>query len=139
MQDMPVQLTVSIPDELLAQFQLLAAREYRSVESHLLWVMKKAVQNSTRPPRRQETYQERQHRNEAVLRELQKLHLLRGKPSTRAIAVATRERGTPVGHSTIHSALTGTGVMSWPVLEKLVIALGGDIRRFKEIWMAANE
>jgi hypothetical protein len=39
-----------------------------------------------------------------------------------------------VSHTTLHAALRGTAVPSWPVTEKLVRHLGGEIETFRELW-----
>ena len=59
------------------------------------------------------------------------LHLQAGKPSARAIA---RALGS-ISHTTVTEALNGRRVPSWPVLARIVKALGGDEEAFQRIWM----
>jgi hypothetical protein len=57
-----------------------------------------------------------------------------GSPSVRTIA---REVGG-VSHTTVHAALTGTTIPTWPVLSKLVTYLGGDETTFRQLWEDAR-
>ncbi|GAA2878405.1 toll/interleukin-1 receptor domain-containing protein [Nonomuraea rubra] len=65
---------------------------------------------------------------------LRQLHLRAGEPSTRAIAKAS-----DLSHTTVHSALRGPRVPSWPVLAKLVAALDGDEEEWRERWTATRD
>ena len=57
-----------------------------------------------------------------------------GNPSTRAIAKAVGG----MSHTTVHAALSGTTIPSWPVLSKLVSYLGGDEDTFRQLWEDAR-
>jgi TIR domain len=61
---------------------------------------------------------------------LRDLYVRAGEPSTRAMA---KEIGG-VSHTTLHAAIRGTTVPSWPVVAKLVASLGGDTDTFRELW-----
>lgn len=58
------------------------------------------------------------------------LHLKAGEPSSRAIATAIGR----ISHTTVHAAIRGNTVPSWPVVQKLVAQLGGDIETFRQLW-----
>lgn len=137
------QLIINIPDELLAKFRLLAARDYRSLEGELLFVIQRAVSrmDKNRKPvvgTSRLTSQDKLERNEPVLEELKKLYLAAGKPSTRDLAAVVREQGGTLAHTTIHTIITGRVPFTWLTLERVVRALDGDVRHFKELWIAAN-
>jgi TIR domain len=57
-----------------------------------------------------------------------------GTPSTRTIAKGVGG----MSHTTVHAALTGTTLPSWPVLSKLVSYLGGDEVTFRQLWEDAR-
>jgi hypothetical protein len=61
---------------------------------------------------------------------LRDLYVRAGEPSSRTMARAIGG----VSHTTLHSAIRGTTVPSWPVVAKLVAHLGGDTDRFRELW-----
>jgi len=61
---------------------------------------------------------------------LRELYVRAGEPSTRAMAKAIGG----VSHTTLHAAIRGTSVPSWPVATKLVAHLGGDTDTFRELW-----
>ena len=61
---------------------------------------------------------------------LRELHLRAGEPSSRAIATAIGG----ISHTTVHAAIRGTTVPSWPIVAKLVEQLGGDIETFRQLW-----
>ena len=65
--------------------------------------------------------------------ELQRLHLLAGEPSMRAIA-----RSTALSHDTVHRVLTGLALPQWGPLELVVEALHGDVEAFRVLWVAAR-
>lgn len=71
----------------------------------------------------------------ALFSALRALHVRAGEPSSRAIA-----RGAGgLSHTTVHGALRGARVPSWPVLAKLVKALDGDEEEFRELWAATRD
>lgn len=61
---------------------------------------------------------------------LRDLHVRAGEPSSRAMA---KEIGG-ISHTTLYAALRGTSVPSWPVTQKLVEHLGGDVETFRDLW-----
>lgn len=61
---------------------------------------------------------------------LRNLHVRAGEPSSRAMA---KEIGG-ISHTTLYAALRGTSVPSWPVTQKLVEHLNGDLETFRELW-----
>ncbi len=61
---------------------------------------------------------------------LRDLHVRAGEPSSRAMA---KEIGG-ISHTTLYAALRGTSVPSWPVTQKLVEHLGGDVEAFRDLW-----
>jgi hypothetical protein len=66
--------------------------------------------------------------------ELLRLYRLAGEPSTRTLAKAVG-----FGHATVHVALRGPRVPRWGLLELLVEALGGDVDRFRQLWIDARD
>ena len=67
---------------------------------------------------------------------LRGLHRYAGEPSTRKIAAAAGK----ISHSAVHSALSGhSRVPAWPIVDEIVKALGGDIDKFRDLWMRARE
>jgi hypothetical protein len=65
---------------------------------------------------------------------LDDLHRAAGKPTSRKIAEAVGS----VSHTTIADTLAGRRVPSWPILEKIVVHLGGDVVRFRALWADAT-
>ena len=70
----------------------------------------------------------------ALFGELQQLYERAGRPSTRSVAQGVGG----ISHTTVHAALRGTTVPTWPVLQKIVEYLKGDIRRFRQLWEEAG-
>jgi hypothetical protein len=66
---------------------------------------------------------------------LRVLHAQAGAPSTRSLATLT---GT-VSHTTVAEALAGRRLTSWPVVSRIVTALGGDQDQFRQLWQSASE
>jgi hypothetical protein len=66
--------------------------------------------------------------------ELRRLHIQAGEPSVRAMAASIGD----VSHSTIQVALRGTGLPRWPILEKIVRSLDGDVGFFRSLWLDAR-
>jgi hypothetical protein len=66
----------------------------------------------------------------ALFTALQGLYARAGEPSTRAVAKAIGG----MSHTTVHAAIRGTTVPTWPVLDKLVQFLGGDTETFRALW-----
>jgi hypothetical protein len=130
------QVTIAVPDDLMDRLEVQAEMELRTVEGQVLWLLKNAVNGprSRRPQR-----EERLRRTGALFKELDFLYIQAGKPSLRHISMVTRRQGAhEVGHSTVHTLLDGTVPPSWPVLEAVVLALGGDAGYFKDLWVEAN-
>lgn len=61
------------------------------------------------------------------------LHRAAGKPTSRKIAAAIG----PISHTTVADTLAGRRTPSWPILEKIVVYLEGDIEAFRALWAAA--
>lgn len=141
---MPTEMTVVVPDDLMKRFQALADSEFRTPEGQALWLMTAAVAAAERghrltPPSRPSPEQ-RLINSMPIFDQLREVHVAAGAPSTRALAASIMEGGGgKVSHTTVHGVLSGTIAPSWPVLEQVVNALGGDIERFRQLWIAANE
>jgi tetratricopeptide (TPR) repeat protein len=72
----------------------------------------------------------------ALFEEIRLLHRQAGEPSSRTIA---RGLGRGVlSHSTVNAVLRGSRVPHWGPLELVVRALGGDLERFKVLWLDAR-
>jgi hypothetical protein len=66
---------------------------------------------------------------------LSELHLRAGRPGTRVIA----NRAGAVSHSTIGRAMRERKILpTWPVTEKIVTQLGGDVEQFRTLWREAS-
>jgi hypothetical protein len=61
---------------------------------------------------------------------LRRLHRQAGEPSTRTIS-----RAVGYSHTTVAQALNGSRCPSWPLLEKVVIYLGGTPAEFLRRWI----
>lgn len=138
---MSTPLTINVPDDLIPELQRVAAREFRTAEGQVLWFLRQGLEKVTaraQPPARR-SLPDRAARFQPVLQELRRLHLNQGKPSGRSLADVIRARNSrsPIAHTTVSTILAGTAVPSWPALEQIVIALHGDVPRFKELWMKA--
>ncbi|HET8662113.1 MAG TPA: AAA family ATPase [Micromonosporaceae bacterium] len=69
--------------------------------------------------------------------ELRRLHQRAGEPSSRAIA---RALGAGIlSHTTVNAVLSGQRVPRWGPLELVVRHLGGDVERFRELWIKARK
>jgi hypothetical protein len=68
-------------------------------------------------------------------RALRDLHREAGEPSSRAMA--TKIGG--MSHTTVNAALRGPRVPTWPVVVKVVEALGGDIESIRPLWLRTQE
>lgn len=79
---------------------------------------------------RVESSQERQ-----FFQALRRMHRQADSPSSRALA--TKIGG--MSHTTVNSALRGQKVPTWPVVAKIVDALGGDVEVMRQLWMEAQE
>jgi hypothetical protein len=66
---------------------------------------------------------------------LRALRAQAGTPSTRVLA---RRVGT-VSHTTVAETLAGRRVPSWPIVDGIVRALGGDEGEFRHLWLAAAD
>jgi tetratricopeptide (TPR) repeat protein len=64
---------------------------------------------------------------------LHTLHHRAGWPSLRHLAA-----DTGVSHTTVSKALSSPTLPSWGTVELLVEAMGGDVARFHELWLAAS-
>jgi hypothetical protein len=141
---MSTELTVSVPDYLAAGLQSLADGAFRTPEGQVLWLIKMAVEASERRERpaaenSQTAYEQRLQAAQPVFDELRSVHLLAGGPASRVIAKAIFEKThTKISHTTVNGVIGGTVAPSWPVLEKIVRVLGGDVGHFRQLWAAAN-
>ena len=64
---------------------------------------------------------------------LRSMRIQAGKPPFRAMAKAS---GT-VSHTTLHDALSGTRMPTWPTVEAFVRACGGDVDQWRRRWAQA--
>jgi hypothetical protein len=134
------QLTIDVPDDLMARLSDIAEAELRTPESQALWFLREAINNPVKG--RQVTAVPDATRLayfQPVFAELKRLHLQAGKPSCRAVAddIRRRDKGYTVAHSTVNNMLLGVSAPSWPALERVTTALNGDIARMKQLWMTA--
>jgi hypothetical protein len=72
----------------------------------------------------------------ALRAQLQRLHLVRGKPSARAIH---RKTSHGISHTTVAKVLRCTVCPTWGQLELIVEALDGDVEAFRALWIAVHE
>ena len=70
----------------------------------------------------------------ALRQALTALHLAAGEPSTRVIARTSGQ----LSHDTVHRVLAGQRLPAWAPLERVVLALGGDVAEFHRLWLAAR-
>ncbi|GAA3013117.1 hypothetical protein [Actinokineospora diospyrosa] len=71
----------------------------------------------------------------ALLAELRLVHVAAGEPTVRDLAVRS---GGRISRDTVHRVLAADRVPRWRNLELVVLALGGDVDRFHELWVAAR-
>jgi DNA-binding XRE family transcriptional regulator len=64
-----------------------------------------------------------------LVRELQELRAERDEPSLRDLAHLTG-----INRQSLSEALTGKRLPSWATVEKLVVALSGDLGKFRSLW-----
>lgn len=70
------------------------------------------------------------------LDEIRALHTAAGAPSSRTIAGLVT--GEKMSHTTVNDTLMGKRLPTWPVLDRIVAALGGDRERFLDLWGAVR-
>lgn len=134
-------LAVSVPGDLMEQFRALAEKQFRTPEQQALWLIKLAVDSASKadsegPPGKREL---RLAAVQPLLAELRSLWLLSGGPSSRVVSdMIYRQTATRISHTTVNSLVNGTAPPTWPTLEKVVKALGGDVEHFGRLWAAAN-
>jgi cell pole-organizing protein PopZ len=68
-------------------------------------------------------------------RDLRRLHRVAGEPSLRTMADSIGD----VSHSTINAVLRGKTLPRWPILEKIVKYLDGDVAYYRLLWLDAQE
>jgi hypothetical protein len=140
---MTTKLSVNVPDDLMKHFQALADSEFRTAEGQVLWLMTAAVSAAARghrltPPSRPSAEQ-RLSNSRPIFDALHELLKAAGAPSSRAIAARIGELGgAKYSHTTINGVLNGTTAPSWPVLEKIVSVLDGDVEHFHQLWAEAS-
>jgi len=124
-----VLLTIDIPDDVMEGLKIRAACEVRAPEDQALWMIKCSLGMRQVSP------------DATLLSEtLRSLWLRKGGTSTRKLARRIGEvTGEPVSHTTVSVALAGRRVVSWPVIERMVKVLGGDIEEFRALWMEAQK
>ncbi|QQQ78559.1 hypothetical protein IOD16_08940 [Saccharothrix sp. 6-C] len=64
-----------------------------------------------------------------LLDELRELYIRRGRPAMRELADSSKRAA-----STIHGVLVSGRIAKWPVVEDIVIALEGDVDRFRRLY-----
>lgn len=141
---MTTQLTIDLPDDILAWLLEVADREFRTCDRQVLWFLHQAMTRSAatrQPGQRTETQEARLQRYQPVYQELRRAYLAAGKPSGRSIADSIRQRnaGGAIAHTTVSTVLSGDAIPSWPVLEKITTALRGDVSAVKKLWEEANK
>jgi hypothetical protein len=82
-----------------------------------------------------ETVQEDHGALRELKAELDRLHLLAGKPSGREIS---RQLGGLPSHTTVSAVLQCRTVCKWWQLKAIVEHLGGDVDDFRRLWMATQ-
>jgi hypothetical protein len=127
---MPVQLNVSVPDDLMEWLAADAERNFRTTEGQVLWLLKSA-RGQARLGRDSEAKQ-------VLSIGLRKLHEDAGVPSFRVIAERIRQQGGNVGHTTVYGAIRGGQLSSWAIVESIVTALDGDVGHFRALWVQAR-
>lgn len=126
---MTERLILDVPDDLMAWLRTAAAGNFRIPESQVLWLIKQAWSRTATATEKPDP-----EALQALADELRKLQARTTFPSTRAIAREVRRRGGSISHTTVHAALKGTRLPSWPALEQIVKALDGDTEYFKALW-----
>jgi hypothetical protein len=135
------QLSINVPEDIMSRLQEVADAELRTPESQALWFLREAL--NRQPRRKQDQAETRAVRlvpYQPVFAELKRLCLQQGNPSSRMIAEAIRRRdkGYTISHSTVSAVIAGTAVPAWPSLEKITIALNGDLASMKQLWVGAT-
>jgi hypothetical protein len=127
--NMPVQLNVSVPDDLMEWLALAAERNFRTPEGQVLWLLK-----SARGERRGMDGEAR----EALFSELRKLHEVAGMPTYRVITERIEQQGGNASLTTVYSTIRGGQLSSWGIVENIVTALDGDVEHFRALWVQAR-
>jgi hypothetical protein len=127
---MSVQLTVTVPDDLMEWLAGTAERNFRTPEGQVLWLIRSA-RGENRRGRDGEA-------KRALSADLRKLHEDAGMPSVRAISERIEQQGGNVSHSTVHAAIKGNNLPSWANVESIVTALGGDVEHFRDLTVRAH-
>jgi hypothetical protein len=121
---MPTQLTIMVPDGLMRWLVTAADESFRTPEGQVLWLISVSRQ---RP-------QVRASAVNSLTQELRDLHVQAGTPSTRTIAWRITEAGGKLSHATVHEALSGRRLVSWPALASIVSVLDGNVDHFRQLW-----
>ena len=131
---MSVQVSATLPDDIMAWLVSTAEENFRTPEGQLLWLLQNTKTRSEQHRQDSEAAKQLNH-------ELRKLHLDAGQPSIRAIAGRIDRQGSKtirVSHTSVHNILQGKRVPSWAMVEAIVTALGGNRPHFKKLWMQAK-
>lgn len=65
--------------------------------------------------------------------DLRRLRLEAGNPTLRAMARASGK----ISHTTLHDAMSGTRLPTWPTVQTFVEVCGGDVETWRQRWLAA--
>lgn len=117
-------ITVQISRELLASLRQEADSQFRTPEQQAAWIIRRYLE---RKPDR--TPEERLISAEPLFDELDRLREKAGHPSYRKIAGA--EGLSPSG---VHAILTRKVVPTPRILDKLTLALGGNVQEIRDLY-----
>lgn len=125
---MTTEIRLNVPDAVYDLIETAAEREYRTIEGQALWMLERQAYARQPPARMTPDPVKAQALTAAVVQ----LHTAAGRPSSRTVATAAGD----MSHTTVNEFLNGNTVPSWPIVERIVTALNGDVDRFKEMWQA---
>lgn len=125
------ELVLTVPAELMEWLAVTAERDFRAPAGQALWLLSQAMKRE--PSRITATAAHAE-----LISELRSAHLAAGAPSTRMISRRIAQRGGRVSHTSVHDAINGNRLVSWPMTEAIVKALGADVSLFRRLWAAAR-
>ncbi|SRR6266702_8348219 len=125
-------INITLPKDQLDQLQVIADREYRTLEGQIQWMLARQLERWSlgKSPKTAPT-----EADQVFMDALRELYVLAGRPSTRAIAAGAGG----MSHTTVADALRGPFAPTWYVASGLVEYFGGDLDKFRELWTAAQQ
>jgi hypothetical protein len=127
---MPVQLNVSVPDDLMEWLAAAAEKNFRTPEGQVLWLLKSARGEFRRGMDG--------GAKQALFSGLRKLHEDAGMPTYRVITERIEQQGGNASLTTVYSTIRGGQLSSWGIVESIVTALDGDVEHFRALWVQAR-